>query len=71
MRYLSLRRIRPKKVKTCAPEMCQAQKVNICHFGMKAHAGVGAKSALTHAAFGIAANISHVVQTHEPVHGGI
>ena len=46
------------------PEMHQSKKDNDWHFGMKAHIGVDAASALVHTVVGTAGNVSNVTQTH-------
>jgi len=51
------------------PEMHQIKKGNQWHFGMKAHIGVDADSALVHTVIGTAANVNDVTQGHGLLHG--
>ena len=44
------------------PDMRQAKKGNVWHFGMKAHIGVDAESGLVHTVVGTAANVNDVTQ---------
>jgi IS5 family transposase len=50
--------------------MHQTKKRSEWQFGMKAHVGVDAHSALVHPVVGTAANVSDVTQTRAFVHGG-
>jgi len=51
------------------PEMHQTKKANQWHFGMKAHIGVDADSALVHTVIGTAANVNDVTQGNGLLHG--
>jgi len=51
------------------PEMHQTKKGNQWHFGMKAHIGVDAESALVHTLVTTAANVSDVTQASQLLHG--
>lgn len=51
------------------PEMHQTKKGNQWLFGMKAHIGVDADSALVHTVIGTAANVQDVTQGHGLLHG--
>jgi IS5 family transposase len=49
--------------------MHQSKKGNQWHFGMKAHIGVDAASALVHTVIDTAGNVTDVTQTHALLHG--
>ena len=51
------------------PEMHQTKKGNQWHFGMKAHIGVDADSALVHTVISTAANVNDVTQGYGLLHG--
>jgi IS5 family transposase len=51
------------------PEMHQVKKGNECHFGMKAHIGMGTDSGLAHTVVSSSANVSDISQTAKLLHG--
>ena len=51
------------------PEMHQAKKGNIWHFGMKLHIGVDADTGLVHSLSTTAANVADVTEAHRLLHG--